>query len=179
MLARQIIESEIFNKPPMWLKIFLFLLIEASHEGRGNINRGQCFMTYKTIQLKCRVSKSVVDHGIHWMKSVGMLGTRRVIGGMVVTICNYCRYQSPSTYRGDGEGETKGTHSAKAGIQKGQHITRMEEKKKRALTGKEDAYAPGCWTNAERMEILRLRELLIQDGWRPGQNERTHSSTGG
>ncbi len=130
MVARKIVDSGIFSKPPTWFKIFIFLLIEASHKDRGNLKRGQCFMTYKTICLSCKVTKSVVDHGIHWMKKQGMLATHKVIGGMIVTIPKYDTYQDPEYYKGDGDGETKGIDTPETGdaggIQKGQHITSIE-----------------------------------------------------
>ncbi|KKK78988.1 hypothetical protein LCGC14_2838030 [marine sediment metagenome] len=178
LLARQIVDSEIFGKPASWLKIFIYLVTQAQYEPYKKLLRGQCYTTYADIAQACGVTRGQIDHATRFMKSKKMLATRKATRGMVVTICNYDTYQDTGRYQSDAESDTKATQKrhTRDAIKENKET---KKQRRRVLTGKEDAYAPGCWTNAERLEILRLRELLIQDGWRPGQNERTHSSTGG
>ncbi len=131
ILARKIADSEIFDKPAKWFKIFVYLVIKASHKDRGNLKRGQCFMSYETICRQCRTSNSVVDHAIRWMKKTRMLATQKATGGMIVTVVNYHTYQEPTSYASDSKSETKATDPPVCGetkaIQKRHHITNIKQ----------------------------------------------------
>ncbi len=130
ILARKIADSEIFHKPATWFKIFVYLVMKASHKDRGYLKRGQCFISYETICRECRTSNSVVDHAIRYMKKARMLATRKATGGMIVTVVNYHTYQDPTCYASDSKSETKATDPPVCGetkaIQKRQHITSIK-----------------------------------------------------
>lgn len=127
MVARQLVKSEIFEKPAMWLKIFLFLLIEAQHEPYKQLKRGQCYTTYAVITKACKASKSEIDHAIRYMKKAHMLATQRATRGMVVSICNYETYQNPKSYRSDSPRDSEATGGPFAATQKRHDKVRMEE----------------------------------------------------
>lgn len=129
MLARQIVDSEIFEKPASWLKIFIFLLTQAQYEPYKKLKRGQCYTTYAEISGACGATKSEVDHAIRFMKKAEMVATVKATRGMVVTIYNYDTYQNPANYKSDSNSDTKATQGQFAATQKRQDKGRIEEDK--------------------------------------------------
>ena len=115
MIARQLVDSEIFEKPASWLKILIFLLIQAQHKPYKRLKRGQCYTTYASISEACKVTRSEVDHAIRYMKKTQMLATQKATRGMVVTICNYDTYQDVTVYRSDSKSDTKATQTTICG----------------------------------------------------------------
>ena len=107
--ARQTIESQIFNKPDKWFKIWFYMVSRVNHTSNKQFCRGQGFFNYETIMLKCQATKAQVDHSIRWMKREGMLATTKATRGMIVTICNYDVYQRLANYKSDTIGDTKAT----------------------------------------------------------------------
>jgi hypothetical protein len=131
MLARQIVDSAIFGKPAVWLKIFIFLLIQAQHETYKKLKRGQCYTTYAVISEVCGATRNEIDHAIRFMKKAQMLATQKATRGMVVTIRKYDTYQSINHYKSDSKSDRKATRPPVCGdteaTQKRHDKGRMEE----------------------------------------------------
>lgn len=49
-LSRRLLESDIWNKPPLYLKVWMYLLCQASHRPYGNLQRGQLVTSIEKIQ---------------------------------------------------------------------------------------------------------------------------------
>jgi hypothetical protein len=49
-LNRRLLESDIWNKPPLYLKVWMYLLCQASHQPYGNLQRGQLVTSVEKIQ---------------------------------------------------------------------------------------------------------------------------------
>lgn len=113
--ARRTLESAIFHKPPVWFKIWFFLVSQAQHKDYKGLKRGQCYVTYATICLQCAATRNEVDHAIRYMKKEEMLATRKATRGMVVTISNYETYQNMSNYKSDSKSDSKATQDAICG----------------------------------------------------------------
>jgi hypothetical protein len=62
LLARKIIESEIWDKPPLYIKIWIFLLTSAQHSKYKGLRRGQVLMSIPDIMdgVSWRVGARVV-----------------------------------------------------------------------------------------------------------------------
>lgn len=122
LLSRSLIESEIFSKPPLYLKVWIYLLTRAQHTDYKGLKRGQLYISIPEIQEACshfegfrketpsyRNIRTIIDWlrnpcggkhgGQHGRQSDGtMIGTTRVTHGMLVTICNYDIYQDFNYY---------------------------------------------------------------------------------
>lgn len=127
LISRKILNSDIWHKPPLYVKVWLFLLMKAEYQDRGNLKRGQLFTSINEIAEECSYHKGfqkvTPSHKEIWnvleylrsperdnegdMKGM-MIVTTKVTHGMLVTICNYNLYQDPSTYEGNDERDTKG-----------------------------------------------------------------------
>ena len=53
LLSRKIIESEIFDKPPLYLKVWVYLLSRARFKGRNGLSRGEFRTTVNEIRKAC------------------------------------------------------------------------------------------------------------------------------
>lgn len=98
MLSRQIMESDIWNKPPEYLKIFLYILLKVNHEDKYH-PRGSNFFNFSQ-QLPSGVTKNQVYDFLRWAKSknVNILTTRKTTRGIVVKVNNYNKFQTPENY---------------------------------------------------------------------------------
>lgn len=120
LLSRKLIESEIMRKPPLYLKVWVWMLLQAFHTQKNQINRGQFrtsipeireAMSYYVGYRKVTPSKKEIFGILEWLRSPcegndkgTTIVTTKVIHGMVVTIENYDHYQNPKNYEGNGGG---------------------------------------------------------------------------
>ncbi len=140
LLSRKLIESEIWDKPPLYLKVWLLLLVKAQHKSYKGLERGQLWFRMPDIQKQCSwkigfrtITPTVkqIRDVIDWLRNpngkisckpdegtvkgnmiVSMKGTH----GMLANVVNYDFYQNPNNYEGHDEGQndgnTKGTRRA-------------------------------------------------------------------
>lgn len=118
VIARKIVESEIWNKPPLYLKVWVWLLRQAQHSKYKNLERGQLFTSIKEIQdavswhvgfRKERPTKDQIFQILDWLRKpdeggnesntgATMITTMKATHGMLVTIENYDYYQDSKNY---------------------------------------------------------------------------------
>lgn len=123
LLSRKLIESEIYDKPPMYLKVWIYLLSRAQFKQHKKLKRGQLFTTISDIQEACSwyvgyrketPTKSKIYRIIDWLRKTGergtnettkdnMIETTKATQGMVVTIVNYSYYQDSKNYERNAE----------------------------------------------------------------------------
>lgn len=123
LIARKIIDSEIFDKPPLYSKVWLYLLSRAQHKDYKQLKRGQLWTSIPEIQKACswkvgyrteKPTKKEVFGVLNWLRfpnervregnSDGMMiETTKGTQGLLVTISNYDFYQSPRNYEGNNE----------------------------------------------------------------------------
>jgi hypothetical protein len=117
LLARVLLQSGIMEKPTLYLKLWVWMLINASHRGHGNLKRGQLFtslekmrdaMAYKVGAALRKPTKKEIRTACDFLSKGTMIGTTKVTHGMIITINNYDFYQTPSNYEGHAEGHTDG-----------------------------------------------------------------------
>jgi hypothetical protein len=125
LLARKILDSEIMEKPPLCLKLWVWMLEKANHKDRGKFKRGQFHtsiremqeaMAYKVGYRKNRPTVKQIRRTYEGLMKGTMISTAKGTRGMVVTILNYDRYQNPKNYEGHSkqhhEGLAKGSVGA-------------------------------------------------------------------
>lgn len=123
LLSRRLIESEIFDKPPLYLKVWIYLLSKAQHKDFKGLKRGQLRTSISEIMNNCSwhvgyrkeiPTKDQIFQILEWMRSphesngesnkgATMLTTTRATHGLLVTIVNYGFYQCSDNYEGNGE----------------------------------------------------------------------------
>ena len=113
LLARRMLTSGIMEKPPLQLKLWVWMLMQASHTEHGSLKRGQFFisiermreaMSYKVGYRKVTPSRKEIRVAYESLVKGTMIGTTKVTRGMLITIRNYDLYQTPANYEGHSEG---------------------------------------------------------------------------
>lgn len=78
LLSRKLIESEIFKKPPLYLKVWIYLLSRAQHKEYKSLKRGQLIISIPEIQeacsyyigyRKCKPTKKQIHDIITWLRN--------------------------------------------------------------------------------------------------------------
>ena len=147
LTARKLLESGIMSKPPDYLKVWMFLLMEASHKSYKGLDRGQGItsldelsemLSYNIGYRKNKPSRKQVWKIIEWLRNPNegdnegdtketMIETAKVTRGFRFTICNYSIYQDPKSYEGDNEGIAKGSRRGQRKDSSGNTINKNEQ----------------------------------------------------
>jgi hypothetical protein len=107
LLARKLLKSGIMEKPQLYIKVWIWMLMQASFKDHGNLKRGQFFTSYRRIcdAMAYKAGYRTVKPTIDEIRSVTkfltkqlMITTTKAIHGMVITILNYDFYQCFQNY---------------------------------------------------------------------------------
>lgn len=125
LLSRRLIESEIWDKPPMYLKVWIYILTKARHKATDRYSRGEMLISIPELQEACshkvgyrveKPKKHEIDNILRWLRrasegqhgydneehtSTPMITTTKTTRGMVVKVHNYNVYQNPKNYEYD------------------------------------------------------------------------------
>lgn len=124
LLSRKIIESKIWDKPPLYLKVWIWLLEKAQHKEYKNLKRGQLYCQIEDIQKgvgwyvgyrKETPTKDQIFQILDWMRKcheggnesnarATMIATTKATHGLLINISNYSHYQNPKNYESNDEG---------------------------------------------------------------------------
>ncbi|MBU1023486.1 hypothetical protein KKB99_04270 [bacterium] len=119
LLSRKLLKSGIMDESPIHLKIWIWMLMQASFKDHGNLKRGQFFTSYKKMQkamarkIGYRTEKPTIKEirGVmKFLMKVRMVGTMKVLHGTIITILNYDHYQNMINYKIRHEGHNEGTN---------------------------------------------------------------------
>ena len=129
LLSRKIINSQIIDKPPEYLKVWIYLLAKANFTESNNLKRGQGFVTFSELQellsynvgyRKEKPSRNKIWTIVEWLRNtheadneadtnLPMIETTKVTHGLIYNIVKYDVYQSPDLYERDGESNNEKT----------------------------------------------------------------------
>ena len=132
LLSRKLLKNGIMEKPPLYLKLWIWMLMQASFKDHGDLKRGQFFtslermreaMAYKVGCCTRKPTKKEIRGVIDFLSKGTAIVTTKVTHGMIITILNYDYYQNVKNYEGHSVGHSvgqgKGTILRKKGIKKG------------------------------------------------------------
>jgi hypothetical protein len=123
IVSRRIVDSEIWDKPPLYAKVWMYLLVRAQHADFKKLKRGQLFTSIPEIIEACswrvgfRIEKPTKDQIfqiIDWLrkpneavdealKKATMITTRKATQGLLINIDNYDFYQTSTNYESNDE----------------------------------------------------------------------------
>lgn len=125
IVARKILDSEIMEKPPLYSKLWLWMLNQAKFKSGGNnLKRGQFktsinemreAVSWKVGYRKVLPTSKEIRRAYEWLTKGLMVGTTKVTGGMIITILNYDKYQNQKNYEGHSEGHSERTAKGETG----------------------------------------------------------------
>jgi len=125
LLSRKITSSDIFNKPPLYLKVWIYLLSHAQYNNYKGLKKGQLWVSIDKIREDCSYFKGYIKVTptrdevypiIEWLRSAHeaqreadtketMITTTKATRGLVINIENYAYYQDPKNYEDNNEGD--------------------------------------------------------------------------
>jgi hypothetical protein len=123
LLSRKVIESEIWAKPPLYIKVWIYLLSKAQHSDYKKLKRGQLFTSIPEIIEACswkvgyrkeKPTKDQIYQVIDWLRKgnegsyegetkATMVTTRKATHGLLINIDNFDYYQTSKNYEGNKE----------------------------------------------------------------------------
>lgn len=123
LISRKIIDSEIWDKPPLYAKVWLYLLACAQHKQYKGLRRGQLYITIPDLIEACswrvgyrkeKPTKDQIFQIINWLRKpheavdeaytkATMITTTKATRGLLITIDNYCFYQDSKNYESNDE----------------------------------------------------------------------------
>ena len=148
MLARKTLDSGIMKKPPLYLKIWTWMLLKATRNQYGDLEPGQFRASIADIQdatsyyvgyRKVRPTEKEVRRALDWLRCPhereakgAMIGATKGARKMLITIYNYEYYQSPKNYEGRNEGRNEKSTNGEVGAHEEQEVLQedIQEKEK-------------------------------------------------
>jgi hypothetical protein len=153
LLSRKLIDSQIMKKPPLYLKVWIWLLLKAQHGDYKGLKRGQYktslpeiieAMSYKVGYRIERHSKKEIFGIIEWLRNPhegnhegNMMVTTKVTQGFVYNIVNYDVYQNPNNYEGNNENPAKVLRREEKGSNNNKNVKNVKK-----LKNKDIEYTP-------------------------------------
>lgn len=107
MIARAIKESDIAHASPVVRDVWYYLIQEANHKDTPVCKRGQTVRRYDDIRealhwmqgwRKRTYSKWQCEEALKKLRTLRMITTKKTTRGLVITLCNYDRYQTAANY---------------------------------------------------------------------------------
>ena len=164
------------NKPPEYLKVWIYLLSEAFFKDKEGLKRGQGYtslpdimdvLTYKVGYRTERPTKKKVFGIIEWLRNpnegytnVPMIVTTKVTHGFIYTIENYDLYQTIENYEGNNEGSTKVKRRADVGNNIKKNVKECKNEKK-LHTEVFDYYKENCKSLPQALKLTEARKKSI------------------
>jgi hypothetical protein len=169
LLARKITISEIMVKPPLYMKLWVWMLESANHKnGYRGLERGQFFTTKKDMQeamswmvgyRKVTPTDKEIRNPYEWFLKGSMIVTKKVTHGTLITICNYDEYQDPKNYEGQNEGQNEKPTKVKGGA-------KYKQEPKEIKNNKKDIYPDwldmDLWTDFKRYRSHKDKRPLSE-----------------
>jgi len=116
--ARAIQKSDIAHAAPCVREIWDWMLREANHKDTKVCKRGQLIRSYRDIQdglcwyagwRKMTYKKHDCENSMKWLKKATMVTAKKTTRGMLITIINYDKFQTPANYESHTETVKKTT----------------------------------------------------------------------
>lgn len=118
LLARKLFESEMMNKPPLYFKLWGWMLARAMWKDGDKLKRGQFVTSISEMQqaMSYRVgwrrevpTRDEIRSAYETFTKTLMITTTKTTRGMVITILNYDTYQNAQSYEAHKEAPRKPT----------------------------------------------------------------------
>lgn len=123
LVSRKLIESEIWEKPPLYLKVWMYLLMRAQFKPYKDLDRGELVVSIPELIEACsykvgyrteKPTKSQIFNILEWLRNSDeasdegysnetMIETTKTTRGMVVKVLNYNVYQDSKNYEHNAE----------------------------------------------------------------------------
>lgn len=148
-LARRSIESDIWRKPPLYWKIWTYILMRAYYEDTDNLKKGELLLTidelieagsYYIGYRKIKPSRRQIVNVLNYLRkprerstNSNMIVSTKVTHGLLVKVLKYRLYQSSETYEGYHEEYHEKTPKVKKRVQLNKKNTKEEKEEEKEV----------------------------------------------
>jgi len=178
LLSRQILCSEIWRKPPEWLKLFLYILLKVNHKD-GLFPRGSNFFNFSEDRPD-GVSKIQVYEFLRWAKSekVKFCTTQKTTRGIIIKVNNYDLYQTADNYENQHENQhrpntdpTQTQHYKQECKNERNNIINIEEKTKKFTPPSIEEITNYCMERKNGVDPQRFFDYYNAGGWKDSKGK--------
>lgn len=182
LVSRKLIESEIWEKPPLYLKVWMYLLMRAQYKPYKDLDRGELVVSIPELIEACsykvgyrteKPSKSQIFNILEWLRNSDeasderydtetMIDTTKTTRGMVVKVSNYNVYQDSKNYEQNDEGNNEKPVNDTMPKRQADTINK-KEKKDKELKNKEIKDLSQKRVFDKDSDEMKLVEFFIQE----------------
>lgn len=189
--ARCIQDSEIAHAAPYVREIWDWLLKEANHTdqkwGGRVIKRGQLFRTYNDIReglswmvgyRKMMYHENHTKRAMKFLREHLMIVSTKELGGVLITIVNYDKYQNPKNYERTSERTDERTNGEPMANHPIPHINKNDNESNNENTNKGRFTPPSvsevsdyCLTRNNQINAQSFVDFYTSKGWLIGKSK--------
>lgn len=182
LVSRKLIESEILEKPPLYLKVWMYLLMRAQYKPYKDLDRGELVVSIPELIEACsykvgyrteKPSKSQFFYILEWLRNSDeasderydtetMIDTTKTTRGMVVKVSNYNVYQDFRNYEQNDEDNNEKPVNDTMPKRQADTINK-KEKKDKELKNKEIKDISQKRVFDEDSNEMKLVEFFVQE----------------
>ena len=130
-LSRSIYDSEIFNKPSDWFKVWIYILWKVNFKD-NSLPRWSAYFKYERIERDCKVKYNIVTKICKYLKEKNQIEVKKATHGCIISVVNYSLYQWVNNYKGKTQA-TQGQDTGNTGVDNIYKNEIMQEWKKDIL----------------------------------------------
>jgi hypothetical protein len=182
LVSRKLIESEIWEKPPLYLKVWMYLLMRAQYKPYKDLDRGELVVSIPELIEACsykvgyrteKPTKSQIFNILDWLRNSDeasderydtetMIDTTKTTRGMVVKVSNYNVYQDSKNYEQNDEDNNEKPLNDTMPKRQADTINK-KEKKDKELKNKEIKDISQKRVFDEDSNEMKLVEFFVQE----------------
>lgn len=163
-LSRSIYDSDIFNKPSDWFKVWIYILWKVNFKDNW-LPRWSAYFKYERIERDCKVKYNIVTKICKYLKEKNQIEVKKATHGCIISVVNYSLYQWVNNYKG----KTQATQRQDTGNTEVDNIyknERMKEWKEYNLLSIIETWNKIKWFKSTRKiteEIKKQRSKVMKD----------------
>ena len=179
LLSRKILFSEIWRKPPAYLKIFLYILLKVNHKD-GLFPRGSNFFNFKEDRPP-KVTLTQVYEFLRWAKSdpISFCTTEKTTRGVIVKVNNYDYYQTLINYQFQQENQPSSNstptqlqhYKQECNNEINNNIINIEEKVKKFIPPTLEEIKNYCLERENGVDPQRFYDYYNAGGWKDSKGK--------
>lgn len=182
LISRQVIESEIWEKPPLYFKVWMYLLARAQYKSYRGLERGETIITIPELIDACswkvgyrteKPTKAQIFNILEWLRNShedeyedvtndAMISTTKTTRGMIVKVLNYDVYQDPTNYEHNNETNRESNTSTTRPQRQADTINK-KEKKDKELNNNNLKHTPQKQAFADDSPEMVLADFMLKE----------------
>jgi len=106
LISRSIYDSEIWQKPSEWLKIWIHILGNVNYQDNNLFKRGENLFRYDLVAIDCGCSYKSVENCMKFLKDRNQIGITRTSRWAIISVNKYDDYQTMEKYKESNRNQT-------------------------------------------------------------------------